>query len=453
MSLPDSVDWNAVFEEALGYLQALLRIDTTNPPGNERPAAELIAGVLEREGIAYQLLESEPRRASVVARLTGSGAAAPLLLNAHLDVVPAEPQRWTHPPFEAVVDAGYVWGRGAIDMKNMAAMSLMTLILLKRRGVPLERDVIFAAVADEEAGSRHGSLFLVERHPELVRAEYVLGEVGGHTLHMRRSRLYPIQVAEKGVCWFEMEAHGPAGHGSMPNPASAVLGLARAVAALGHTRLPQHVTPTVAHFVRTLATHLPFAEARLLRLLLEPRLSGKLLDLMQSKNPEQAMALGAMLRNTATPTQLHAGHKVNVLPSSARATIDGRVIPGQTTERFLEEIRRIVGDEIELRVLLEHAGTSFPAATPLFELLGDAIGRHDPGASAVPYMIPGYTDAFAYARLGAICYGFSPVRLGPELNFSSLYHGHDERIPVAGFGWGVRVLYEVVEQFCRRGIS
>lgn len=445
----DTLDWGAVSAEATALFKDLLRIDTTNPPGNEILAARHIAQILEREGIEHQVLEREPTRGNVVARLRGSGkGGGPLLLNGHLDVVPADRERWEHDPFGGVEAGGYIWGRGAIDMKNMVTMSLMTLILLKRLNIPLERDVIFAGVADEEAGSKNGSLFLVEEHPELVRAEYVLNEVGGHTLHMGGARFYPIQVSEKGTCWFEITAEGEPGHGSMPHPRNAVVRLARALAALGSARLPQHNTPVVEGFLKKLAERIPFPQNRILPLLLSPVLSGPLLDLIEKQNLEQAISLNAMLRNTASPTMLAAGRKVNVIPSSASAHVDGRVLPGQTRENFLAEIQRVVGEGIAITVLQHHEGSVFPADTPLFDRVCRSLERHDPGCIPVPYMIPGFTDAFAYKRLGAICYGFSPVRLPPDLNFTRMYHGHNERIPVDGFTWGLRVLFEVVRDFC-----
>ncbi len=447
--MPPAIDWAEATEEALRHFKALLRIDTTNPPGNERPAADYLARVLDAEGIAYELIESEPGRANLVARLRGRGAGGgALLLNGHLDVVPAERERWSHDPFGAVEAGGYVWGRGALDMKNMVAMALTSLVLLKRAGAPLGRDVIFAAVADEEAGSRRGSLFLCERHPELVRAEYVLGEVGGHTLHMGGRRYYPVQVAEKGVCWFEMVAEGEPGHGSMPHAHNAVVKLARAVAALGSVRLPHHAHPVVANFLRTVARGSAPPRRQLMPLLLEPRLAGHLLRLIERASPSHAKGLNALLRNTASPTVLEAGAKVNVIPSTARARVDGRVVPGQTVADFLDEVRRVVGPGVALNVLEEREGTVFPADTPLYDAICATLARHDPEGVAVPYMIPGFTDAFAYAKLGAVCYGFTPLRLGPELDFTSLYHGHDERVPRDGFAWGLRVLYELVRDFC-----
>lgn len=443
-----TVDWPRVTDEAVEHFKALLRIDTTNPPGNERAAADYIARVLEREGIGCEIFESAPGRASLVARLAGNGKKAPLLLNGHLDVVGVEPDRWEHPPFAAEEHDGMIWGRGAIDMKNMVTMSLMTLVLAKRLGLELDRDLIFAAVADEEAGSRHGALYLVEHHPALVRAEYVLNEVGGHTLHMGASRFYPIQVSEKGICWFELEAEGEPGHGSMPHPKNPVVILSKAIAALGKLRLPQHATPVVDQFLRTLAAGAPLAQRKLLPLLLQPRLASHLLDVLEKQSFDQAIGLNAMLRNTANPTMLDAGRKVNVIPSTARATIDGRVIPGQSVDDFLRDVQRVIGDHIKIKVFEQHDGTVFSADTPLYDAICRTLARHDPSATPVPYMIPGFTDSFAYARLGAVCYGFAPVKLGPELNFTRMYHGHNERIPRAGFAWGQRVLFETVTDFC-----
>ncbi len=443
-----ALDFGAGSKEALGYLKELLRVDTSNPPGNERAAADILARVLAREGIAFETFEREPSRTNLVARLPGSGRKPPLLLSGHLDVVPAEAAAWRHPPFSADEADGCVWGRGAIDMKNMVAMSLMTLLLLKRQRVPLERDVIFAAVADEEAGSRNGSLFLVERHAAAVEAEFVLTEAGGHTLHVGGARFYPIQVAEKGLCWFELAAAGPPGHGSMPHPHNAVSRLGAAIAALSRARLPQHNTEVVSGFIRALAARVPFAQRRALAALLTPALSPALLGWLERRDLEQALPLNAMLRNTATPTVLTGGQKVNVIPSTASVAVDGRIIPGQTTASFLDEIRRVVGGDVRLTVLDEHEGTTFETKTELYEAIVAVLARHDPKALPVPYMIPGFTDAFAYRKLGATCYGFSPVQLDPSMKFTRMYHGHDERIPVAGFAWGLRVLYDLVRDFC-----
>ncbi len=444
-----SIDWAAATAEALAHFKELLRIDTTNPPGNERAATDYLARVLDREGIPYQVVESEPTRASLVARLAGSGAKAPLMLNGHLDVVPVERDRWDHDPFGAEEHDGCIWGRGAVDMKNMVAMSLMTLVLLKRAGVKLERDLVFAAVADEEAGSRHGAQFLVEKHPDLVRAEYVLNEIGAYTLYQGEGVFYPIQVAEKGICWFELTAQGTAGHGSMPRPDNAVVRIARAVEALGTVRLPFHAVPVVESFFRGLAARAPAIARKAVPALTRPALARLLVRLTRLQDPEQAIAVEALLRNTASPTVLSGGQKLNVIPSTASVLVDGRMLPGQTVDAFLAEVQRVVGDDLKVRVLEQHEGTVFRTDTPLYEAIGRAIGTHHPGAVAVPFMIPGFTDSHAYARLGATCYGFSPVKMPKGLSYTSLYHGHNERIPIEGFAWGLRLLVDLVGEFCQ----
>ena len=445
------IDWNQAAAEAADHLKRLLRIDTTNPPGNERVAADYIARVLEGAGIPYRIVEAAPGRASLVARLPGAGKAAPLLLSGHLDVVPAERERWRHDPFGGEEHEGCIWGRGSIDMKNMVAMSLMTLLLLKRTGAPLDRDVVFAAVADEEAGSRLGAGFLVDKHPELVRAEYVLTEIGAYTLYFGETVFYPIQVAEKGICWFELTAEGTAGHGSMPRDDSAVVRIARAVEALGRVRLPLHRAPVVEAFLRRLAQGSPFPQNAALPLLLNPRLAGVLLDVVRRRDPEQALGLNALLRNTASPTVLKGGSKVNVIPSTASVLVDGRILPGQTVRDFLREIEDVVGPDLKVTIMEQREGTVFDAKTPLFGAIERTIEAHHPGAVTVPFMIPGFTDAHAYARLGSTCYGFTPVRMPRGLSYTSLYHGHDERIPVEGFAWGLRVLHDLVSTFCSGG--
>lgn len=443
-----SIDWAAATRGALGHLRALIRLDTTNPPGNERLAVDYLAAELSRDGIPFEVVEPAPGRASLVARLHGTGARGPLLLNGHLDVVPAEAERWRHPPFAAEEHDGCIWGRGAIDMKNMVAMSLTVLQLLHRSGVRLDRDVIFAAVADEEAGSRLGSRYLVEHHPDLVRAEYVLNELGGYTFYFGDTVFYPVQVAEKGICWFELIAEGPPGHGSMPRADSAVLKIARAVHALARGRLRHQVTPVVEAFLRRLAEAAPFPERQALPLLLQPRLAGALLDLMARKDPAQAGSLGALVHDTVTPTELSAGRKVNVIPGTARAAVDGRILPGRSVAEFVASVQAEVGPDVRVNVLESWEGTVFDSRTVLYDAISAAIERHHPGAVPVPFMIPGFTDSHAYARLGATCYGFTPVRMPPGLSLPALYHGHDERIPVEGFAWGLRVLHDLVARFC-----
>jgi acetylornithine deacetylase/succinyl-diaminopimelate desuccinylase-like protein len=395
-------------EHALRLCQTLLRIDTTNPPGNERVAADVVASELTAAGLHPTLLESGPGRANVVARYKGTGELPPLLLTAHLDVVEADPSTWTHPPFGGVIADGCLWGRGAIDMKNMAAMSVAIITRLAREKAKLRRDVIFAAVADEEAGCDYGSKWLCERHPELVRAEYAIGESGGFSLHLGKTTYYPIQVAEKGLCWVRARVRGEPGHGSMPREDSAVLKLAEKVARL-RDPLPAHITPIVRRFVAGIAARQPRALAPKLERLQHPQVMPRLLKILPDRSTARSFA--ALIANTASPTVLRGGSKVNVIPGVAEVDIDGRTLPGQSEADFLRELRAVIGEDVELEVLKsEPATVTEPIESPLWSTIRDAVLAREPDAVVVPYMIPGFTDAKYFTSLGMKWYGFSPVK-------------------------------------------
>lgn len=435
--------------DALEMCQVLLRIDTTNPPGNERPAAEYLQARLAEVGYTPTLLEKEPERTNLVCRYKGKGKAGPLLLTAHLDVVEAQAQHWSYPPFAGTVADGYLWGRGAVDMKNMAAMCTAVMRKLARDRVELERDVIFAAVADEEAGCDLGSRFLVEEHPELVRAEYALGEVGGFSLHVGGVTFYPVQVAEKGTLWIRARTRGEPGHGSMPREDSAVIKLGQAIARLGKTPLPVHPTRYVRDFLHRVAARQPVLARPLLRVLSHPALLPRILKLL----PDKSLARGitAILSNTASPTVVRAGQTINVIPDQAELLIDGRTLPGQSDESFLRELREVVGPDVELEILRSMPPvTTEPVESPLLDAITHQVSRREPDATVVPYMIPGFTDGKYFTRLGARWYGFAPVKFDPGsgLRFADMYHGHNERIPVDSFAWGTELLYDVVVEFC-----
>jgi acetylornithine deacetylase/succinyl-diaminopimelate desuccinylase-like protein len=454
------IDWTAEGDRCVALLQELIRIPTVNrgkdstPEGHERPAAERLAELFRAEGLEPRLLEPEAGRTSVIARIKGTGDKPPLLLTGHLDVVEADASRWRHDPFAGEIHDGCVWGRGAIDMKHMVAMSSCVMALLARgaHGRKLTRDVIFAGVADEEAGSAKGSFFLVDEHPDLVRAEYALGEIGAFSLHLFGRTFYPIQIAEKGVCWVKATFHGEPGHGSMPDPNSAVIKLGRAIARLGKSRLPMHPTEAVELSFARIAAELPQPQRAVLGRLTTPQLAGIILDHLV-REPDQRRSFGALLSNTATPTVVRAGAKSNVIPSLASVEIDGRTLPGQSTADFLVELREALGsdgNEASLEVLKEIPPTTMPHQTPMFERLSATLRRHDPLGVPVPFMIPGFTDAKAFSKLGTRCYGFAPVKLDPvhALQFSRMYHGDDERAPVLGLHWGLRVLFDAVADFC-----
>ncbi|MBI4574674.1 MAG: M20/M25/M40 family metallo-hydrolase [Planctomycetes bacterium] len=439
-------DLGRVEEEALGHLVRLLRFDTTNPPGNETPAAEYLAGVLREAGVEARVLESAPGRGSCVARIPGGGEGGPLLLTSHIDVVPADPARWTRPPFSGDVADGAVWGRGALDMKSMTAYGLSAMLLAARERWRPRRDLLFAAVADEEDGGEHGMGYLVREHPDRVRAEFALNEVGGFTFWVEGERLYPVQVAQKGFAWLRLGATGSPGHGAVPREDNALVRLAEAVARLGRATLTRRHVPEVDAFLREMARSLPFPRSAVLGAVRLPGLGDWLLPRV-APDRERARLLAAALHDTVSPTIFQAGFKSNVIPGEAWAVLDGRFLPGSSAEALAEEVRRVVGPGFDVTVERQGPPTVYSPDTPLFRTIRTVVEERDPGARVVPYMVVGFTDSFWLDRLGVTTYGFAPVRLPRDVAFASLYHGIDERIPVEGFRWGLGAFLEVVERF------
>lgn len=435
-------------EHAFGLCQRLLRIDTTNPPGNELLAAELLAEELDEAGLEPVLLQSAPGRGNVVARLRGTGEKAPLLLTAHLDVVEADPSAWEHPPFCGEVYDGCLWGRGAIDMKNMAAMSVAIIARLAREGLRPKRDLVFAGVADEEAGCRHGSLWLCQNRPELVRSEFAIGEGGGFNIQVAGKSFFTVQVAEKGVCWVRARATGEPGHGSLPRENSAVVRLSEAIARLGTKGLPRHSSEPVEGFIGAIASHLPRSIRPVIKMLASPTFGPAMLHLLP--DPSVKRAFRALLGNTASPTVLRAGGKTNVIPGLAEAEIDGRILPGQTQDDFMRELQEVLGAEVELEVLHSMPPVvTEPKESSLYSVIHDVMRERAPEAPVVPFVLQGFTDAKAFTSIGAKWYGFTPVKLPSTLRFADMFHGHNERIPVDGLAWGTQTLMEVV----RRGVD
>jgi acetylornithine deacetylase/succinyl-diaminopimelate desuccinylase-like protein len=422
-------------DEVVEICRDLLRIDTTNTGDNatsagERAAAEYVAAKLDEVGIHCEIHESAPGRASVVARIEGTDPSRDaLLVHGHLDVVPAQADEWTVHPFAGEIRDGFLWGRGAIDMKDFDAMVLAIARDWARTGVRPPRDIVLAFTADEEAGGEYGAHFLVDKHRDLLDGcTEGVGEVGGFSFTVSKDlRLYLVETAEKGINWLRLHARGRPGHGSMLHDDNAVTAVAEAVARVGRHRFPMVVTPTVRAFLEHLSDAL-----------------GVELD---PDDPETAIAklgpianiIGATLRNTANPTRLDAGYKDNVIPSRATATIDCRTLPGQA-DLFLEQLREVIGPDLEIEHVQRQPAieTTFDGA--LVDAMADALRAEDPGARPVPYMLSGGTDAKAFQRLGIRCFGFAPLRLPPDLNFSALFHGIDERVPVEGLQFGVRVL-------------
>lgn len=423
--MPHAIDWNAVSAEVAGYLRDLIRIDTTNPPGSETPAARYVADVLARAGVDAQVLGPTPDRCSVVARLPGTGRKRPLLLLSHLDVVTAEPAYWTHPPFEAVLKDGVIWGRGATDCKGPAAQELMVLLLLKRAGLALDRDVILAATADEEAGGFQGIGWLLGQHPDLLDAEYCINEGGGEGFRLRDRTFYICQTGEKGMCPLRLTARGRPGHGSVPHDDNAIVHLAQAIDRLAHAELPLHPTDTATAFLDSLGEYRPLMEAQM----------GDLIRAIQC--------------NAVAPTMLQAGVKVNVIPSVAEAQVDCRVVPGQTREDVLAEMRAIVGDlPVEVDTLFYSPGLESAYDDELYHLIEAMLPQHDPEGIVVPFLMTGGTDGRYLARHGISVYGFMPLKPEHGHTFFERVHAHDECMSVDNLLFGTRVLYDIVHRFC-----
>jgi acetylornithine deacetylase/succinyl-diaminopimelate desuccinylase-like protein len=424
-------------------LRALLRLDTSNPPGCEAPATRLLEAELQRDGIPSVWIEPAPDRSNLVARLPGDGTARPLLLSCHLDTVPADSSRWTHPPFGGVEADGCLWGRGAVDMKGFAAMAFTVFRRLHRNRVRLRRDVIFAAVADEERDCSLGSAYLVAHHPELVRAEYAINEVGGYSVPLRGLRCYLIQTAERGLARFRIRVPGPPGHGAKPCPDGAMARAAEVVRRLARARLPHHVGAPARRFLSEMAARLPATESWVLQGLRSERLGPLLLHTLVPPG-DQRIHLQALLSNTVNPTRIRGGDAINMVPSEIEIDVDGRTVHGSSAEELREELVRLVGPGPTVELLHEEPPTEFSPDTPLFAEMARVLQERDPGAAVLPYPIFGATDSRHYARLGTVCYGFYPLRLPPDLEFSRLFHGDDERIPLEGFRFGLEALEDLV---------
>ncbi|SCX55063.1 Acetylornithine deacetylase/Succinyl-diaminopimelate desuccinylase [Klenkia marina] len=421
--------------EVADLLSELIRIDSTNTGDTttskgERQAAEWVAGKLDEVGIDSVIHESEKGRASLVARIPGEDRDRPgLLVHGHLDVVPADKREWSVDPFSGEQRDGYVWGRGAVDMKDMDCMTLALVRDWARTGVKPPRDVVLAFVADEEAGGKYGAHYLVDHHADLFEnVSEAISEVGGFSLTVRDDlRLYLIQTAEKGLAWMRLTAQARPGHGSFVHDDNAVTKLAAAVARIGSTRLPTVLTPPMKQFIEEVSDAY-----------------GIEIDV---DHPDEALSrlgsisrmIGAALRNTVNPTMLDAGYKTNVIPGSASATIDGRFLYGQE-EAFEAQIDELLGEGVTREYITHDQAVETTFDGPLVEQMVAALKAEDDGARPVPFTMSGGTDAKSFETLGMRCFGFSPLRLPADLDFAGLFHGIDERVPVESLQFGVRVL-------------
>lgn len=428
--------------EVVEICRDLIRMDTSNygddsGPG-ERKAAEHVAALLDEVGIASELFESEQGRTSLVARWGGSGAAAPeqgaLLLHGHLDVVPAAAEDWRFDPFAGEIHDGYVWGRGAVDMKDFDAMLLSVVRDRQRAGRVPDRPIVLCFTADEEAGGHLGAQVLVEQHADLLEdCTEAVGEVGGFSTTIRGQRLYLIEAAEKGMAWMRLTARGQAGHGSMLNADNAVSRLTAAVARIGAHRWPVRLTPTMEVLLAAVG-EIAGVEAT-------PDNAPALVEEFGGAT----RMLGAVISNTVNPTMLSAGYKVNVIPTEATAHLDGRFLPGYEDE-FFETLRELMGDGIELEFLSHQQPWETPYDGNLVDAMTRSLLAEDPGAVVAPYLMSGGTDAKHFRRLEMRSYGFAPLRLPEDLDFTALFHGVDERVPVDSLEFGARVFDRFLDE-------
>ncbi|MFT5431762.1 MAG: acetylornithine deacetylase/succinyl-diaminopimelate desuccinylase-like protein, partial [Myxococcota bacterium] len=432
--------------DGLERFKALLRIDTTNPPGNEVVAANAAVEWLAEAGIASRIHDAAPGRRSLVATY-GPDDDDTLILSAHLDVVPADPTQWKYPPFDAVEAEGCIWGRGTIDMKHMAAYGLAIMRHLARHSVTLERGFKLVLVADEEAGCELGSLHLARNRPEWLRGGVAITEVGGFTTHVEGHRIYPIQVAEKGFVWLRLKVHGTPGHGSMPHNQGAVVKLAELVQTLATQPFPFRATQPVRDFLAAVAEVLGAPKGLVFKGIGTRSLSEFILERVV-KDEGRARVFRSLLRDTVSPNMVVGGSKVNVIPSEAELVVDCRILPGTDPEVFAAEFKRRVPGDYDLEVIASGKPLVMDKNHPVVDAIFQVLREADPGCHPVPNMLSGFTDARAFEELGIPCYGFAPIWMPPELPFAPMFHGHNERIPVHGFRWGLATLLEFVMRHC-----
>jgi acetylornithine deacetylase/succinyl-diaminopimelate desuccinylase-like protein len=422
-------------------LQQMIRFDTSNPPGNEKPLAQFIQNYLAKFKITSEIIESAPGRANLIARLKGNGTQEPFAMLGHLDVVPADPKEWDHPPFEGKIEGDFLYGRGSLDMKGLVALEINTLIRLQQEKFPLAGDVLLILVADEEAGGKYGAEFLTQNYWEKVKARYVINE-GSIGVARAEKNLYPIQVAEKGVAWMKLTAEGASGHGSVPSPQNAVLHLINALHRIVEKDQPIQQTEVVEEFLNQISQGTSFPRSWLMRHFFHWPIA-QVASRWIGPQIRGEKALNAMIRNTISPTMLQAGYKINVIPSEATAFIDTRILPGQTPEDFRRKLEMIVHDPaLRIELVTQSLPNESPFHTPYFQTMKKAILAADPQGIVAPYLSPGGTDSRFFRAKGAICYGLIPFVMNREE--IEHVHGKNEGVRISELPRGEKILYHIV---------
>ncbi len=429
-------------EDPVRILQDLIRFRTVNPPGDEAACLRYVHGLLRDAGIEARMIGPTPERQNLVARLPGRGTRPPFLMYGHADVVDTAGQKWTHPPFEGVIEDGCVWGRGALDMKGAIAMMLSALLRLKHEGHTPEGDIVLAVVCDEENGGTHGARYLVERHPDLFTGvRHAISEIGGFSMPVSGVRFYPVTVAEKQRCPLEIVVRGPGGHGSLPLHGGAMARLGEVVRRLDSRRLPVRITPMVRACLQAMARALPFPVSAVFRLLLAPWLTDAVLHALGPKG----RFFDPLLHNTVNATIVRGGDAINVIPAEVHLGLDGRLLPGLAPEMLATDVRNLLGPGAEVRIV-DYEASSADADMGLFTTLSEVLKEGDPEAVPIPFVLAGVSDARFFGTLGIQTYGFTPLSLPPGLDFSALIHAADERVPVGALAFGAEAIHRLLRR-------
>ena len=445
----------SVRREVTELLKELVKIETVNPPGNETKAANFLAEYLKKADFKPEIIESAPGRGSVIARIKGATKAPSLLLLSHLDVVPATAKEWSVHPFSATVKDDFIFGRGTLDCKSLVAVEATVMKLLKEEHVKPKGDIIFAATADEEEGGSQGVGWLAANCPDKIRADYVINEGGGFSFPVKGKSVFTVQTAEKGVNWLRIKAKGRPGHGSIPGGAdNAVLRMAKVAQTLGTYRAGIRVVPTVNQMIKGFTREQSAMTKLLSGLLANPLLADKILDNMAKRDLAAAEYFRATLRNTIVPTMIKGGIKENIIPSECEAVFDCRILPGETQDSLLNEIKRALSNagielgKLEFEFIVSSEPSESPVNTPLYSRIQETLHKVEPTADVVPLMATGGTDSRFLRKLGCVCYGFHPLKTDMPLNeFLRMAHGIDERISINNLVFGTTVLHQLVTGF------
>ncbi len=436
-----------IYARPIDLLRTLIRYDTTNPPGNEAECIGYLDGLLQEGGLATTVLAMDPNRPNLVARLPGRGDAPGLILQGHVDVVTTANQDWQHDPFGAELIDGTVWGRGSLDMKSGVTMMTCAVLCAAAEGRTPAGDIILTIMSDEEAGSDYGARFLTEQHPEQFEgAKYAIGEGGGSAQYMGDQRFYPLMVAEKQVCWLQTRIAGPGGHGSTPLRDGAMARLGKVLTTLNSNRLPVHITPPMEQMLPAMAEHAPEHLAAAALALLDSDRTDATLDRMMADGLPQARSLDALLHNTVNATVVGGGIKTNVIPSEILLELDGRVLPGFTSDNLISELHNLLGDDLPFEIIRHDPGQG-GVDMGLFSMLKGVVEELDPDGVVIPSMVGGFTDGRMFSRLGIQNYGFLPMKLPPGTNFSATVHAADERVPVEALEFGVQAMSTILERY------